>query len=101
MCTCVAYGLHSTQPYAEDAAKRAELEGAVGSTLTEVTGSSGNVALATYFQSGDAEAAAAREEAEAGAGGKKPLGRSISLLSGAVENKGNFQVRVFFCHVGE
>ena len=70
----------------EDAARRAELEGAVGSTLTEVTGSSGNAALATYFQSGDAEAAA-----EAAAREAKPLGRSISLLSGVVENKGNFQ----------
>jgi hypothetical protein len=49
----------------------------------------GNAAMATYLQSGgDAEAAAGREE-----GGKKPLGRSISLLSGAVENKGNFQAR--------
>ena len=55
------WSLLYTGASAEDAAKRAELEGALGSTLTEVTGSSGNVALATYFQSGDAEAATARD----------------------------------------
>ena len=61
----------------EDAAKRAELEGALGSALTEVTGSSGNVAA---------------RSAEGGASsGSKPLGRTISTFSGAVENKGNFQ----------
>ena len=64
------WSLLYTGASAEDAAKRAELEGALGSTLTEVTGSSGNVALATYFQSGDAEAATARD-------GGKPLGRAI------------------------
>ena len=78
------WSLLYTGASAEDAAKRAELEGALGSTLTEVTGSSGNVALATYVQSGDAEAATARD-------GGKPLGRAIGTLSGAVENKGNFQ----------
>ena len=68
------WSLLYTGASAEDAAKRAELEGALGSTLTEVTGSSGNVALATYFQSGDAEAATARD-------GGKPLGRAIGTLS--------------------
>ena len=66
---------------------RVELEGALGSTLTEVTGSSGNVALATYLQSGDAD----RAKAAANANGSAPLGRTIGTLKGAIENKGNFQ----------
>jgi len=81
------WSLVFTGASAADAARRAELEGALGSTLTEVTGSSGNVALATYLQSGDAD----RAKAAANANGSAPLGRTIGTLKGAIENKGNFQ----------
>lgn len=80
------WSLLYTGASAEDAAKRAELEGAIGSALTEVSGSSGNVAVDTAAGSSDAAASSD------GGSSMKPMGRTISTFSGsAVDNKGNFQ----------
>ena len=85
LITC-KWSLLYTGASAEDAAKRAELEGAIGSALTEVSGSSGNVAVDTAAGSSDAAASSD------GASSMKPMGRTISTFSGnAVDNKGNFQ----------
>ena len=100
------WSLIYTGASADAAARRAEKEGTIGSAITEVTGSSGNVArgaskdksgtvsygtstgnarLASYLEGGD------------GIGGdedvKKPLGRTIGTLNkkGVLENLGNFQ----------
>ena len=101
------WSLIYTGASADAAARRAEKEGTIGSAITEVTGSSGNVAgrgaskdksgtvtarstgnarLASYLQGGD------------GVGGddedvKKPLGRTIGTLNkrGVLENLGNYQ----------
>mgnify|MGYP002841288445 CR=1 FL=1 len=80
------WSLLYTGASAEDAAKRAELEGAIGSALTEVSGSSGNVAVDTAAGSSDAAASSD------GGSSMKPMGRTISTFSGsAVDNRGNFQ----------
>ena len=97
------WSLLYTGASAEDAAKRAELEGAIGSALTEVSGSSGNVAkkrtTTTTTKTTDPPPRGRRRrrrrrighEEEKG-GDAKPMGRTISTFSGdAVDNGGNFQ----------
>ena len=80
------WSLVYTGASAKDAAERAKREGVIGRTLTEVTGSGGNVA-------GEGGAETRTTDSISSISKKKPLplGRSISLLSGAVENRGNFQ----------
>ena len=95
------WSLLYTGASAEDAAKRAELEGAIGSALTEVSGSSGNVAKK---RNDDDDDDGSSSEGGGGGGGRggwsenekggdaKPMGRTISTFSGdAVDNRGNFQ----------
>ena len=62
------WSLLYTGASAEDAAKRAELEGAIGSALTEMSGSSGNVAVDTAAGSSDAAASSD------GGSSMKPMG---------------------------
>lgn len=93
------WSLLYTGASAEDAAKRAELEGAIGSALTEVSGSSGNVAKKR--DDDDDDAGSSSDGGGGGGGGlgekekggdAKPMGRTISTFSGdAVDNRGNFQ----------
>ena len=95
------WSLLYTGASAEDAAKRAELEGAIGSALTEVSGSSGNVAKKRNDDDDDDEDEGSSSEGGGGGGGggekekggdAKPMGRTISTFSGdAVDNRGNFQ----------
>jgi len=95
------WSLLYTGASAEDAAKRAELEGAIGSALTEVSGSSGNVAK-KRDDDDDVVAGSSSDGGGGGGGGglgeeekggdAKPMGRTISTFSGdAVDNRGNFQ----------
>ena len=78
------WSLLYTGASAETASKRAELEGPAGSALNQVAGNAGYVGPV----SGDASGAdVAAGTSTGGMVGGKPLGRSITLLSGAVENK--------------
>ena len=93
------WSLLYTGASAEDAAKRAELEGAIGSALTEVSGSSGNVAKKRNDDDDDDDEGSSSEGEGGGGGGEKekggdakPMGRTISTFSGdAVDNRDNFQ----------
>ena len=98
------WSLLYTGASAEDAAKRAELEGAIGSALTEVSGSSGNVAKKRNDDDDDDDDDDEGSSSKGGGGGgggggekekggdAKPMGRTISTFSGdAVDNRGNFQ----------
>ncbi|KAK3262196.1 hypothetical protein CYMTET_28935 [Cymbomonas tetramitiformis] len=66
--------LYTGPTTAEASAERARKEGVIGSMVTEVTGSSSAIDESTDDQEKQV-----------------PLGRRISLLSGVVNNKGNFQ----------
>ena len=104
------WALIYTGASAADAARRAAKEGVIGSALTEVTGSSGNVSsvksdtknastgnarLARYLQGGASadESALPTRDVDAQKKKKKPLGRTIGTLNvrRVVENLGNFQ----------